>query len=193
MSNRAEFSVRSQLYIGLAPWPHIVSPGMCSSVKPVDWIAGVLQEVIQSLFLMEGEDSTAVFHWRESLCTLVRMSLGGKKETMFSKSSGVSKTALRAASVVLLRVWRRGVAAVAALRVALRFCLSLEICTLAGGRVEWWVLIGRSLSILVQPVSPKRAIFCVDWRVCDGPALEDCSIECMVDRRHVAWLLMLDS
>jgi len=101
---------------------------------------------------MVGEESTAFFHWRESPRTLVRMSFGGKKAIMCSKSSEVLKTALRTASVVMLRVWRRGVAAI-----ALRFCLPRETCMLVGN--------GCELLILSEPALPfvKRAMF-VDCR-----------------------------
>jgi hypothetical protein len=49
---------------------------------------------------------------------------------MFSNSSDVLKTALRAASVVMLRVWRREKAAGAVSQIALRFCLFLKFARL---------------------------------------------------------------
>jgi hypothetical protein len=69
--------------------------------------------------------------------------------------------------------------------------LFLGICTLAGRRIERPVLIGRSLSMVVQPVSPKRVIFCVDQCVCDG-SVQEVWLKCMVDWRQVAWWLVFD-
>lgn len=76
---------------------------------------------------MAGEESMAPFYCLDSLCTLVKMSVRDKKEMMFSRSSGVLNGALRAASVVILRVWRRGVVGV--VRVVFRFCFLGELCT----------------------------------------------------------------
>jgi len=84
-----------------------------------------------SLVWMDGEEATAFFHCRESLCTFVRMSVYGKNKIIFSRSSDVLKTALRAASVdsaVMLRVWRRGVMTAVSLRVIFRFCLPGQSC-----------------------------------------------------------------
>jgi hypothetical protein len=47
------------------------------------------------------------FQLEETLCAFVRISNGGRKEITFSRSSVVLKTALRLASVVMLRVMRR--------------------------------------------------------------------------------------
>lgn len=105
------------------------------------------------------------------------MSLGGKEEMIFSKSSEVLKTALRAASVVMLRVWRRGEDAAVVSRGALRFCLPREISTLVGKSIVLQMLTERLLSMLLQPTSAKRVIRCVDERV-RGKNGYECAVAC---------------
>lgn len=104
------------------------------------------------------------FHCRDNLCTFVRISVGDRKEMIFSRSSGVSKTALRAASVVMPRVWRRGVAA-ASSRVVLRFCSLGQLYPRSRDRHSVLTLTGRSSSMSVELALVERVIvsgFC-EW------------------------------
>lgn len=122
-SKHSGLNKTSREYIGIVIRPQLADfVKVLSLVKPMGGIAVGFRGLSQSLIWMEGEELIAVFHRRDSLCAL-RISLCGRKEMMFSRSSGVLKTALRAASVVMLRVLRRsGATKSTALQAALHFC-----------------------------------------------------------------------
>jgi hypothetical protein len=69
----------------------------------------------------------------------------------------VSKTALRAASVVMLRVWRRGVAATSFLRVVLRFCSACQCYARRLHVVKKLTLVGRLSSMALGSAMSQRA------------------------------------
>jgi hypothetical protein len=77
---------------------------------------------------------------------------------MFSMSSGVSKTALRAASVVIPRVIRRGVAASSFLRLVLRFCLACQCYARQLHEATGLTLVGRSSSMICESAMSQRGV-----------------------------------